>query len=73
MASVEHISVSSSNLKSVGYDEDEEVLELTFHSGGTYQYSDVPSYIYQGLMNASSKGSYFHSNIKNRYSTTKVR
>jgi hypothetical protein len=68
-----HTIVSSSNLRSVGYDEDDETLEIIFHDGGTYRYDGVPSYIYQQLMNAASKGTYFHSHIKNRYRTTKIR
>lgn len=56
--------VSSSNLKSVGYDADNMVLEIEFLSSGIYQYYNVPQSIYSGLMNASSKGSYFDSYIK---------
>jgi hypothetical protein len=54
--------VSSSNLESVGYENG--TLEIRFHSGGTYQYSNVPEHVYQGLMGASSKGSYFDQHIK---------
>jgi len=67
------IPVESSNLSSVGYDPDRRVLEIEFNSGGIYQYSSVPKSEYDGLMSASSKGSYFVQNIKNNYSTTKIR
>jgi hypothetical protein len=56
--------VTSSNLKSVGYDPDTRTLEIEFHSGGIYQYSGVPEAVYSGLMSASSHGSYFDSHIK---------
>jgi len=64
--------VSSSNLRSVGYDPDRSVLEIEFHSGGVYQYTAVPPGVHQGLMSASSKGTYFHQNIKSSYSYHKV-
>ena len=66
------IPVESSNLRSVGYDSATRILEIEFHGSGIYQYSGVPEYEYNGLMNASSKGSYFAQNIKNKYSYRKV-
>ena len=56
--------VSSSNLKSVGYDSSSQILEIEFLHGGIYQYFDVPESEYHGLMSASSKGQYFDRNIK---------
>jgi hypothetical protein len=57
-------SVVSSNLKSVGYDEENKILEIEFLHGGVYQYFDVPKSVYDGLMNASSHGQYFDRNVK---------
>jgi hypothetical protein len=66
-------SVSSSDLLSVGYDEENQTLEIEFVKGGIYQYSRVPGGIHEGLMSAVSKGQYFHQNIKNGgYPHTKV-
>lgn len=56
--------VSSSNLASVGYDPNTRMLEIEFHSGGIYQYSNVPAYVYSSLMSASSHGSYFDAHVK---------
>jgi hypothetical protein len=58
------VPVQSSNLASVGYDSGNMVIEIEFHSGGIYQYFNVPEHIHQGLMNAGSKGTYFNQNIK---------
>ena len=58
--------VRSSNIRSIGYEPDAMTLEVEFHSGGIYQYSSVPESIYQGIMRAASKGSYFHDHIKDR-------
>jgi hypothetical protein len=57
----------------VGYDPSSRRLEVEFHSGGVYQYSGVPESIYQGIMRAASKGSYFHDHIKGRYPYMQVR
>jgi len=49
---------------SVGYDFETRVLEIEFIDGAIYQYFDVPEEIYQGLLNAESKGRYFNLVIK---------
>jgi len=64
--------VTSSNLASVGYDPPNRTLRIEFRNGGVYEYRDVPETEYQGLMSASSKGSYHHQNIKDHYSYTKI-
>lgn len=56
--------VSSSNITSVGYDEENEILEIEFTRGGVYEYTEVPLNIYEELINASSIGVYFAANIK---------
>ena len=63
--------VSSSNLSAVGYDPTTQTLRIAFHSG-TYDYFDVPSSVYSGLMNAASKGGYHHQFIKNSYRFNKI-
>ena len=69
---MQRIAVSSSNIRSVGYDADSRILEIEFGSGGAYRYGGVPASVHLGLMGAASKGGYFHDNIKDRYPTTKV-
>lgn len=70
---MERISVRSSNLKSVGYDSETSTLEIQFHSGGIYQYFNVPIQRYEALMGASSKGRYFDTYIKDKYRFKKLR
>lgn len=65
-------SVTSSNIASIGYDADSQTLEIEFLNGGVYQYFDVPQYIYQELMGASSHGQYLAQNIKGGYRYSKV-
>lgn len=65
-------SVESSNLASVGYDAENEILEVQFKHGGVYQYFDVPENVYEELMNADSHGVYFSDNIRNDYEYQKM-
>ena len=60
-------SVNSSNIAAVGYDADSQTLTIEFRSGGTYEFYDVPEAVHQSLMQSSSLGSYFQSEIRGRY------
>lgn len=56
--------VSSSNIASIGYDASDMILEVEFLNGAIYQYYDVPQSLYDGLMSASSHGSYLDAYVK---------
>jgi len=58
------IYVNSSSLDWIEYDNTTSILRIGFRSGGTYEYYDVPVEIYDGLLDAPSKGSYLHYNVK---------
>lgn len=64
--------VESSMIRSVGYDPDARVLEIEFNSDQVYQYLDVPSEEYAGLMQAESHGRYFLANIRDVYGYRRV-
>ena len=66
------IPVSSSHLSSVGYDSVSLTLEIEFKEGAVYQYFDVPEFEHQGLMQATSHGTYFYANIRDRYRYTRL-
>ncbi|MBO7924413.1 KTSC domain-containing protein [Alteromonas sp. K632G] len=68
---MERVPVSSSNVNSVGYDEDTSTLEIEFYSG-TYHYYDVPRHVFEELVSSSSVGSYIHHHIKGSYSYEQV-
>jgi len=57
--------VYSSAIYAVGYDGS--TLRVQFVSGRVYDHPRVPYSVYAGLMNASSKGSYYNANIRGRY------
>ncbi len=65
--------VTSTNIRSIGYDNDSGMLEVEFHNGGIYQYLNVPELVYAAMMSASSKGSYLNSQIKKQYEYKKIR
>lgn len=69
---MERQSVQSSNLASIGYDAENEILEVEFNHGGVYQYFDVPENVYEELMDADSHGVYFSAKIRNDYSYQKL-
>ena len=73
---MELITVQSSNISQIGYEKEQKitfnqvpvsVLRIVFMSGITYDFYDVPKDIYEGLIKSSSKGQYFHQNIKTQY------
>ena len=66
------IPVSSSNLASIGYDFQSLTLEIEFKDGSVYQYFDVPDNMYEDLMQAPSKGKFFHAHIKIFYRDTRL-
>ena len=64
--------VTSSNIASIGYDENTSTLEIEFLNNSIYQYFDVPQQIYQGLMQADSHGQFLAQNIKGVYRYSKI-
>ncbi len=61
------IPVPSNELKSVGYDPTDGILEIEFALGGIIQYLNVPEKVYVGLLNTKSYGQFFIRNIKYTY------
>ncbi len=64
--------VTSSNIASIGYDENTSTLEIEFLNNTIYQYFDVPQHVYNGIMSADSHGQYLAQNIKGVYRYSKV-
>jgi hypothetical protein len=59
--------VHSSVMTFVKYDDDSGELDITFTSGKTYRYLHVPPEVYDGLLDAESKGEFFNENIKDDF------
>ncbi len=66
------ISVTSSNIEGYLYLAAKSTLLIAFKSGGTYAYDNVPQSVATGFGNAPSKGKFFQSDIKDRYTTSKL-
>jgi hypothetical protein len=63
----------SSMISAFGYDEAERILDVAFHKTGVYRYYNVPKKVFEGLRDASSKGSYLRSMIIDVYPYEKKR
>jgi hypothetical protein len=65
--------VRSSSIASVGYDDVEHVLELEFHNGKVYRYSDVPAAVHRLLLQAQSIGEFVNAVVKPRFEMTRTK
>ena len=65
-------SVASTNLASVGYDEETRTLEVEFLNRRIYQYYGVPHDVHDQLMQAPSKGQFFNAHIRDSYPFSRV-
>lgn len=66
-------SVTSIMITSFGYDGDGAILVIEFRNGRTYNYFDVPEFLYRGFALASSKGQYFTQRIDGRFRFEEIR
>ena len=66
------IPVQSSNLKFIGYDADESTLIVVFHSGSSYEYSNVSQAEFDNLLASESKGRCLASTIKGKKSYRQI-
>jgi hypothetical protein len=64
--------IKSSMMTAVDYHYDSCELDITFVSGKTYRYSRVPPEIYDGLLDADSKGEFFNERIKDKFGYREV-
>lgn len=63
---------ASSTIQSANYWPNKEFLIVSFKSGGSYSYKDVPLKIILAWEQASSAGSYFYYNIRTSFSYQKL-
>ena len=66
------IPVLSSNIDGYLYLSQKNVMLIAFKSGGTYAYEGVPVSVETAFAQASSKGKFFQSDIKDRFTATKL-
>lgn len=66
------IRVNSGNIASIGYNVFTKILEIEFLNETVFHYHDVPSDIYNSLMNADSHEKYLAEHIEGHYPHKKV-
>ncbi len=60
--------VESSAIKSIGYNEDKQILEVEIlETGRVYKYFNVPLEEYLDLMDAHSLGKHYNMNVRDKY------
>ena len=59
--------VESTTLRALAYDGDRGILQLEFRTRAIYHYYGVPAAVYEALLYAPSKGSYFNRVIRGRF------
>lgn len=64
--------VSSSLIRSVGYDLASSILEVELNGGSVYEYFDVPYSVFLELLEADSKGSFFNEWVRDLYAYEEV-
>lgn len=57
--------VKSSNINSIGYDKNDNVLEVEFKTGSIYHYKNVPMSLVEEFINSESIGRFFNKQIRN--------
>jgi len=57
----------SSNIKAHGYDAATKTLAIKFAGGAVWHYAGVSPETYQALISAPSIGSYFASQVRNKF------
>jgi len=61
------VSVSSSAIARLDYDEEEEVLSITFTDGRSYQLQNFPAIEYHRFVTADSIGAYWNAYVRGNY------
>ena len=64
---MKRIAVTSRSLRALGYDPDNQALEVEFHNGTKYRYEGVPAEVVKALLEADSLGRHFNQMFKPRH------
>ena len=64
--------VASPMASAIGYDSENEVLQIEFNSGAVYQFSEVDEDTWEDLYTSEAVGRYFNQNIKGRYQSQRI-
>ena len=63
----EFITVQSSAIKNVWYKPSLASLVVDYNNGSSYEYLNVPYFVFEGFRSAESKGRFINKHIKTRF------
>lgn len=72
METMERQAVRSRDIALIGYDAQNQILEITFRIGGVYHYAGVPEETYKNFLGAGSKGTFFEQKVKHSFSYRRI-
>ncbi|MBD2429716.1 MULTISPECIES: KTSC domain-containing protein [Fischerella] len=70
--SIAMLPMNSSMANAIGYDSNTNILQIEFHNGAVYQYSDIDQDTWQDLHQADSIGKFFNENVRGKYQYERV-
>lgn len=70
---MERKKVSSSLIRSIGYEASSQTLEVEHTDGSVWQYSRVPGEVHRRLVAAPSIVSYYRDNVEDEYSRRRLK
>lgn len=70
---IDRLLVDSSNIKSLGYDENRQILSVEFlASGAIFHYRGVPVGVFEAFGAAASRGAFFAKEIRGKFSAERM-
>jgi hypothetical protein len=64
---MKRLPVVSNAIRSIGYDPDNEAMEVEFHNGYRYLVKKAPKGLYRRFMNTDSHGDFWNAEIRQSY------
>ena len=64
--------LESTTLATVAYDADRQLLQIEFRDRTAYRYFNLPTDVYETLLRAPSKGSYFNRVIRGQFAYVRM-
>lgn len=66
------VAVNSSAIREVRYNYESSTFYIKFIRGAEYEYPEVPEYVFNGFLQATSKGKFLNKFIRNEFSVNKL-
>lgn len=63
----QHTFEHSTQIRIIRYFDTDQILEIEFKTGKTYQYLNVPESVYEGALAADSVGKYVNEHVKKAF------